>query len=683
VRLHLMRFKTVPAVVLITALAAPVRAKEPPPPEAFQVLRLPDRGPRMTPFLRHQLDRAWKEDDERRRSFEAVRTESDLLALQGAIRGRLLEIVGGLPEERTPLNAQIAGTIPGDGYRIDKIVFESLPGLHVTALLYVPDGPAPASGWPAVLVACGHSPLGKAHPAYQEISGRLAKRGYLVLCWDPVGQGERSQFWDSSRGRSRYNLICGEHAVLGNLATLAGTSLLRFMVWDGMRAVDYLLSRPEVDGGRIAITGTSGGGLQSAWIGALDARVGVIAPSCFVTALAMRMANRIFEDPDSDPEQDPPGLVSSGIDHAGLLLLAYPRPVHVAAAVKDFVPIEGTRKTLREVGALYGQFGHADRIALAEGFHGHEYSAENQEAAFRFLDRWSGLPPRSGLDPVRTLPPEALRCTPSGQVRVDLKGRSLQDVIREYFLGRPKAAVPIVDLYRGGPPIPDWRLVRYEGHFVDGAVAWEATGRWEGEDAVVDRYVLRHSDGLALPLVYIHGPGAVPGRVLLRVGLEGKLGREDWPEIEEHLVRGDALVSFDPRGLGETRMPYKAVSIDDAELAQLDDAAAYLNPISGVLANYAYNALLTGRPYFFDMIEDAQIALRFTQGHLGARHVAVVGRGEAHTLAAAVAAVAGLDLEPLRPGERSFSWAEAVEGERELWPVPYLVPGGAYLRLER
>ena len=132
-----------------------------------------------------------------------------------------------------------------DGYRIEKVIFESVPGLHVTALVYVPD--APAGPKPAVLVACGHSPLGKAFVNYQNIAGRLAKRGYVVICWDPVGQGERSQFWDAAQHRSRYNLVCGEHAILGNLATLAGTSLTRWMVWDGMRAVDYLLTRADVD----------------------------------------------------------------------------------------------------------------------------------------------------------------------------------------------------------------------------------------------------------------------------------------------------------------------------------------------------------------------------------------------------------------------------------------------------
>ena len=107
--------------------------------------------------------------------------------------------------------------------------------------------------------------------------------------------------------------------MLGNFATIAGTSLVRYMVWDGIRAADYLLGRDAVDPTGLAITGTSGGGFQSTWIGALDPRVAAVLPSCFPTALPMRMGNRIFEDPDSDPEQDPPALVLEGIDHPGLL----------------------------------------------------------------------------------------------------------------------------------------------------------------------------------------------------------------------------------------------------------------------------------------------------------------------------------------------------------------------------
>jgi dienelactone hydrolase len=673
-------------IVAFAALAAAgtAKAEEKPTAEMLTVLSpAPDPGPRITPLLRHELDRAWAEDEARRVRFGAVRSEADLVVLQKELRAKVLAIIGGLPAERTPLNAKVTGVLARDGYRIEKVIFESFPGFHVTASLYVPGG-SPGR-MPAVLLACGHSPDGKAHPAYQEIAGRLAKRGYVVLVWDPVGQGERSQFWDAARGRSRYNLVCGEHAVLGNLATIAGASLLRWMVWDGMRAVDYLLTRPEVDPGHIAVTGTSGGGTQSTWLGALDERIGLVAPSCFVTSLPMRMANRIFEDPDSDPEQDPPGLVAEGVDHPGLLLLAYPRRVHIAAAAKDFFPIEGTRRTARELRALYAAFGHGDRVALAEGYHGHQYSPENQAAAFAFFDRWTGKPTPAGLPEVKPLEPEALRCTSSGQVRVDLPGRSLQELIRDFYRQHRDRSVSLADVYPGkGRKGPEaWTVVPFDGTPVEGAVAWEARGRSTLGPITIERYLLHHSGSLAIPLLHIRGAQAPTGRVVLRVGLAGKVGPEDWAEVEADLRRGDAVVSFDPRGLGETRLRYKAVSIDDQELAAVDEGIAYASPISGVLANYVYNALLTGRPYLFELVEDAEIAARFSRERLGAKALAVSGKGEAHHLARVIAAaLPGLTLTPAPAGDREFSWRTTVENMEETWPIHYLIPGGAYLRLD-
>src|SRR5207245_9936693 len=295
---------------------------------------------------------------------------------------------------------------------------------------------------PAVLVPAGHAADGKFH--YQALSQRLAGRGYVVISWDPVGQGERSQFWDPKARKSRYNLICAEHAVMGNLAYLAGANLARWEAWDGIRAVDYLLTRPEVDGERIGITGTSGGGTQTVLIAVLDPRIKVVVPSCYITALPMRMSNRIFVDPDSDPEQDLYGMISNGVDHPGLLLMMYPRPVFVAAAVLDFFPIEGTRQTFREVESLYTQFDHSDRIAMTESYNQHEYSLENQEAALNFLDHLTQLPPKRGLPPIKELDEKVLQCTRTGQVMLDHSdARSLMDVIKEYYVEHKQNRPPI------------------------------------------------------------------------------------------------------------------------------------------------------------------------------------------------------------------------------------------------
>jgi hypothetical protein len=398
----------------------------------------------------------------------------------------------------------------------------------------------------------------------------------------------------------------------------------------------------------------------------------------------MRMANRIFEDPDSDPEQDPPGLVSEGIDPPGLLLLAYPRPLHVAAAVLDFFPIEGTRQALREVSAIYRRFGKGDRVALSEGYHKHQYSAENQARAFAFLDRAFGRVP-SALGEARTLPAEALRATPSGQVREDLPGRSLIDVMREDMRAHPRAPRELAALYRGPgyPGIRDWPVVAYSGTAPRDAIAWDAAGSDRVGGTIIDRYRLHHSGGLVIPLVHLRRSEPPRRELLLRLSLEGKLGPGGWSAVEARLAEGHEVVSFDPRGLGETRMRYRAASIDDPDLAPPDEDAAYASPLSGVLANHVYNAQLLGRPYLLELIEDVEIAVRFARSRLGAREVAVEGPGEARLLARAVAAALPyVALVRPREGEAAFSWADAAERGLEAWPIHYLVPGGAALRFE-
>ena len=665
------------AVCTLSAAAA-----DAPSPEAFRVLPpVSAEAPVITRYLTYQAEMAWRQDDQRRKSWEGIQTEPDLLRLQRVLRGHLLAMIGGLPKQRRPLNPRITGRIQMDGFHIEKLIFESLPGVYVSALVYLPDDGG--TKHPAVLVPSGHSANGKVH--YQALCQRLVQHGYVVINWDPIGQGERSQFWDKKNGKSRYNLICAEHAVLGNLAYLAGTNLARWEIWDGMRALDYLLTRPEVDPERINITGTSGGGFQTAHIAALDSRIKVAAPSCYITALPMRVYNRIFKDPDSDPEQDLYGMISQGVDHPGLLLMMYPRPVFVAAAVLDFFPIEGTHKTVREVADLYSKFGHPDRIAMREGYHEHQYSPENQEAAISFLDHFNGLRARSTLPPVKELDEKTLQCTRTGQVMLDYdNARSLMEVIRDYYAehkNRPPTTFKQLyysDLYAG---IRMWRVAQYQG--ADPGpheIRWEAMGTSQSGDVSIDRYLLHHSRYLELPLLYIHKPGHIPRPVLLWLGENGKVTAQDWPRVAKYLDAGYDIISIDPRGLGETRMHYKAVSEDDPALAQMDFDHAYMSPLSGVLADYVYNSLLTGRPYLLQMIEDVEIATGFVRAKFNAQpKFFVTGSGKAYTLASAVSeTLPGVSLLS-QPDVSVVKWSDLVNQERELWPIEYLLPGGAYV----
>jgi hypothetical protein len=652
------------------------------PAEAFHVLApAAKEAPVISPYLKYQTEMAWKEDDQRVKSWSEIRTELDLLRVQRELEKNLLAMLGGLPGERTPLHPQITGKIQMNGFHIEKLIFESLPGVYVSALVYVPeDG---IKQHPAVLVPVGHAANGKVR--YQALCQRLVQRGYVVICWDAVGQGERSQFWDVKAAKSRYNLICAEHAVLGNLAFLANTNLARWEIWDGMRALDYLLTRPEVDAQRINITGTSGGGFQAAHIAALDRRIKVAVPSCYITALPMRIYNRIFKDPDSDPEQDLYGMISNHLDHAGLLLMMYPRPVFVAAAVLDFFPIEGTRKTMREVSELYRRFHHEDRIGWTEGYHDHQYSPENQEAALDFLDRFNRMPERHGLPLVKELDDKTLQCTRTGQVMLDVENaRSLMDVIRNYYLEhKNQPAKTLKELYQSelNPRISAWNVAEF-GRTAPGRkeIRWEALGRSDFDGATIEKYSLHHSEYLELPLLYIHKAHSGGRRVMLWIGENGKATAQDWPALPKYLGDGYDIISFDPRGLGETRMPYKALSPDDPALAQLDTAHAYVNPLSGVLSDYVYNSLLTGRPYFLQMIDDAAIAMRFFQGHVNPRaEFIVTGTNGAYTLASAISeSLPNVELSP-RPDAQVIEWSEIVDRKTEIWPIEYLLPGGAYI----
>jgi len=654
-------------------------AQNAPPADAFEVLQKAKPGPQITPLLQYQLDEAWRQDEAQQRVWESIRTQKELQRLQQEMRRSLLEMIGGLPEQKTDLHARITGKIKMEVFSIEKLIFESLPGVYVTALVYVPDDHS--TKHPAVLVPAGHATNGKIH--YQVLSQRLASRGYLVIAWDPIGQGERSQFWDARAGKSRYNLVCAEHAVMGNLAYLADANLARWEIWDGMRAVDYLLTRPDVNGERISITGTSGGGTQTVLIAALDPRIKVLVPSCYITSMPMRMGNRIFLDPDSDPEQDLAATLSNRVGHTGLLLLMYPRPVMIASAVQDFFPIEGARKSFREAQRVYERFDHADRIAMVEGYHGHQYSDENQEAALDFLDRFNGMPLRSGLVVAKELPDKDLLCTHSGQLMLDERdARSLMDVIREYYVKhKGPAQKSLATEYRGfgAPDIEKWTIAQFNGPPAGlNQITWEAEGSTKYGEFQIDKYRLRHSRLLVMPLLYIHKTEKQVDAALF-FKETGKATASDWPQIEKLLRSGHDVVTFDFRGLGETRMSYTAVSPDDPLLGKLDFDHAYMNPLSGVLANYVYNALLSGRPYFYQMIDDARIAERFAEEKLGVNVALVIAPGEAFTVAASIAEVMpGLKL--LRePDSVLVQWAELVESKQESWAIPFLVPGGAYI----
>ena len=656
-----------------------------PPAKAFQVFQQPQpsEAPAITPYLLYQTSTAWQQDHLRQLRWSQVKTEADLLKLRSELKASVLQVIGGLPAEKTDLKATITGRLQESGFHIEKLIYQSLPGFYVTALVYVPE----TSGLhPAVLVPAGHAANGKIH--YQDLCQRLVRRGYLVISWDPVGQGERSQFWDANAKKSRYNLICAEHAVLGNLAYLAGANLARWEVWDGMRAVDYLLTRPDVDRERISITGTSGGGFQTTLLAALDDRIKVAIPSCYITALPMRIENRIFVDPDSDPEQDLFGLIAKGVDHAGLLLMMYPRPVMVATAALDFFPVQGAHKSYAEVESFYQRFGHADRLGFVESYNPHQYSLHNQEAAIDFLDRLNQMPIRCGLPPVSAVEERLLSVTKSGQVSVDYPdAKSLLSFIAEYAAQQKlQSHQTLAQLYRSeiDPQISSWKVAPYAGSTAARELRWEPVSSDTFSGIHIDRYLLHHSTYLEMPLLHFHKDESPPRGSLLWLRVSGKASDKDWPAIQRLIDEGYDVFSFDFRGLGETRMNYRAISPDDPSLAQGDFDQSYINPLSSVLADYVYNSILTGRPYFLQMLDDIKIAALFARSKsaIASKPVAILpATGETASLANCFKEIEpNVTILPGAPPDPELKWSTIVTQKREKWPIFLLMPSGALLK---
>jgi dienelactone hydrolase len=221
-------------------------------------------------------------EDKNKERLAGLKTKADAEAYVRSVQQRIAESFGPLPE-RTPLNAKITGKVERDTYRIEKVLFESRPGFPVTANLYIPHETAERKyPLPGVVGTCGHSANGKAAEAYQSFAQGLARQGYVVLIFDPIGQGERLQYVDENL-KPKFGSGVSEHLLAGNQQYLVGEFFGTWRAWDGIRALDYLLTRPEVDPMRVGVTGNSGGGTMTTWLCGLERRWTMAAPACFVT----------------------------------------------------------------------------------------------------------------------------------------------------------------------------------------------------------------------------------------------------------------------------------------------------------------------------------------------------------------------------------------------------------------
>lgn len=355
---------------------------------------------------------------ERRDAVAAIRDTAAAHARQTEVRARFLSLIGGLPDFRGALNARVTRTTKRDGFAIDHVLFESLPGYFVTANLYRPDA---AGRHPGILMSMGHWESGKA--AGQLLSSNLARKGFVVLAYDPVGQGERQQAYDKRTGRSLIGGPTEQHFSSGAAAILMGHAVARYFIHDGMRAIDYLVTRAEVDPERIGAMGCSGGGTQTAYIAALDPRVKVAAVSCYMNSF-----QTLFTGSLGDSEQSVPGFLAAGLDQSDYVELFAPKPWLITSTEEDFFTPAGARQVFEEAQRWYGLFDVGDHVKWVVGPGGHGTPLVVREAIYDWMIRWLGDGRGDAHEePIALLPDHELRVTSSGQV----DGREIYEVIRD------------------------------------------------------------------------------------------------------------------------------------------------------------------------------------------------------------------------------------------------------------
>lgn len=379
----------------------------------FNELAPLNRFPRMMQeFLVDQVEAAHQRSVAAKRQ---LRTRADAEHYVRSVRERIALSFGPHPE-RTELNARVTGVVERDQYRIEKVIFDSRPNFPVTANLYLPKSTGKV---PGVVGSCGHSDNGKAAEAYQSFAQGLARQGYACLIFDPIGQGERLQYPRDEQhpDQSKYGVGVREHIQAGNQQFLVGEFFGMWRAWDGIRALDYLLSRDEIDPQHVGITGNSGGGTMTTWLCGVEQRWTMAAPSCFVTSFLRNAQNEL----PADTEQCPPRVLALGLEHEDFLAAMAPKPVIILTKERDFFDVRGSEEAFARLKQLYTLLGHPENIALHIGPTAHGYSIENREAMYGWFNHVTGISDAEREPELVIETDETLQCTRTGQVASDLR----------------------------------------------------------------------------------------------------------------------------------------------------------------------------------------------------------------------------------------------------------------------
>lgn len=495
----------------------------------------------------HIAHQAYDLIDQRAAKIAGLSSLSEWQQRQKWVRETLLDIAGPFPE-KTPLNAKITRIVVKDGFRVEHIVYESQPGFFVTSSLFIPEGLKKNSKAPVVIYCSGHAEEGYRSAVYQHMILNLVKKGFIVFAFDPVDQGERLEYYDAKTIKSFISESDKAHSYSCTQTFITGSSQARYMIWDGIRAVDYVLSRKEVDPARIGMTGRSGGGTQSTYISAMDDRIFAAAPECYITSFT-RLLQSIG---NQDAEQNLYKQLIRGIDHADLLSVRAPKPALIITTTRDMFSIQGAKETQKEVSRIYKAYGKEENFSRVEDDFPHASTQKNREAMYAFFRKQLNNPGNSNDEPVNILTAEEMRVTPTGQVSTSFKGEtvfSLNSRETEKLVNKLETSRNDLTNHLSRVLNSAKKLSGYQEPSVINEPVF--SGRFQREGYVIEKYFVKGEASYIIPYLLMI-PDKTNNKALIYLHPSGKSAEAFiGGEMEWFVKNGFTVLAPDMIGVGE------------------------------------------------------------------------------------------------------------------------------------
>jgi dienelactone hydrolase len=596
---------------------------------------------------------------QRQLRLSQIKTKKQARAYVADVRGKVEKAFSPFPE-KTPLNAETTGSIDHKDYTLEKVTFESRPGFIVTANLYIPK--TKQEKVPVVLGLCGHSPTGKAASNYQAFCQNLALKGFMVFVIDPISQGEHRQFYPPEAQEEID--ICHAHNIMGNKIVLNDDFFGTWRVWDAIRGLDYLLAHPKTDKTRVGVTGNSGGGTLSTFVTALDPRITMAAPSCYVCSYLANLENEL----PCDAEQNPPGILADGLDQVDLLIAYAPRPTLLISQKEDFFDERAARQSGDELKRIHKLLGHSDSAEYFAGENNHGFWPDGREAMYKFFMKHAGIKGCSKESEVTNYNPEELFATPKGQTKL-IGSKRLFEITAEHAnkLKTSRKKLKTQDLQDTVKKLMSWPLSDEHVHYR----FLLFMGSYSNNNAK-QCFALDVEDGIQV-LVNVYTQEKLrakppKGKIDIFVGNTSSVDElETRKELKSLLTADYPVMAVEPRGFGQSQ-----AKTCNSKIFFEHYCADYL---------YASFGEMLGESYFGRRVYDVYKAIDFAYEN-GATDLTLKGRGLGSLLVTFAAF-----LHPKKPKVEIYNYLASFEiisnTPLSEWPLSSLLRGALkYFDLE-